>query len=89
MLAGEKDCATVGADGVTFNSAGQAVALLPADVGAVLLAELAVAKVTVSVSTLPAESVTVSVRIPPAEGFTVTCGVEAPPTMMLAGVAAH
>src|ERR1022692_4896351 len=83
-LAGEKDSATVGADGFTFNLAGHAVALVPADMGAVLVAEFAVS-VTDCTSTLPAESVTVNVSIP-AMGFTVTCGVWAPLTMIFAGI---
>jgi D-serine deaminase-like pyridoxal phosphate-dependent protein len=88
-LAGEKDSVTVGADGLTLKSAGQAVALVPADVGAVLLAELAVPKVTVSISTFLAESVTVNVRIPPATGLTVTCGLVAPLTMMPGEFSVH
>src|ERR1019366_9097228 len=74
-LAGEKDSVTVGADGLTLRAAGHAVALVPADAGAVLVAEPAVGKLTVSTSTLPAESVTVNVRIPLATGLTVTCGM--------------
>src|ERR1700690_539225 len=86
-LAGEKDSVMVGANGLTWSAAGHAVALVPADAGAVLVAEPAGGKVTVS--TLPAESVTVNVRVPPATGLTVTCGMAWPLTIMFAGAEVH
>jgi hypothetical protein len=72
MLAGEKACASVGGTGVTVKAAGHAVAAVPGEDGAAVVAPLDV-NVTVAVSVLCAESVTVSVRVPAAPvGTTVT-----------------
>ena len=84
---GENDSLTVGAFGLTVSAPGQALALVPADTGAVLVAPPAVS-VTVSTSTLPSESVTDNVSVPGA-GFTLTCALLAPLTMRLAGEALH
>ena len=85
MLAGENYSLTVGAAGCRVSAAGHAVALVPAEVGAVLVAVVAVS-VTVSVSAFPAESVTIRVKVPGA-GSTVTCALLAPLTMRLDGEA--
>jgi hypothetical protein len=87
VVAGENDSLTVGAAGVTVMTAGHAVALVPAEVGAVLAAVSAVS-VTVSVSMFPAESVTAKVKVPVA-GLTVTRALFAPLTMRLDGEAVH
>src|ERR1700677_4768262 len=58
VVAGANDSLTVGAAGATVMAAGHAVALLPAELGAVLVA-LSAVSVSVSVSMFPAESVTV------------------------------
>jgi hypothetical protein len=87
VVAGENASLTVGATGLTVMAAGHAVSLVPADVGAVLVADSAVS-VTVSVSMFPAESVTVKVKVP-AAGLTVTRAFFAPLTMRLEGDAVH
>src|SRR5580698_10412856 len=87
VVAGENVSLTVGATGVTVMAAGHAVALVPADVGAVPMALPAVSA-TVSVSMFPAESVTVKVKVPGA-GWTVTRAFFAPLTMRLEGDAVH
>src|SRR5208283_5138715 len=63
VLAGENAWATVGGTGVTVSAVGQAVALVPADVGALLVA-LPELTVMVAVSVAPALSLTVSVTVP-------------------------
>lgn len=85
VAAGENDSLTVGAAGCKVSAVGHAVALVPAEAGAVLVAVVAVS-VAVSVSTFPAESVTVKVKVPGA-GSTVTCALLAPLTMRLDGEA--
>src|ERR1700734_470273 len=87
VTAGENDALTVGATGATVMAAGHAVALVPADTGAVLAA-LSAVSVTVSVSMFPAESVRVKVKVPGA-GLTMTRAVFAPLTMRLEGEAVH
>jgi hypothetical protein len=87
VVAGANDALTVGATGATVMAAGHAVALVPADVGAVLVA-LSEVSVTVSVSMFPAESVTLKVKVP-AAGFTVTRSVAAPLTIRFDGEAVH
>ena len=62
-LAGENAALSVGAAGVTVMGAMQALALVPAEDGAVVLAPPAL-KLTTAVSVLPAESVTTSVSVP-------------------------
>lgn len=77
-LAGENSELTVGAAGVTVMGVGQAVAAVPADEGAALVAPVEL-KLTTAVSLLLAESVTVSVKVPAAPvGTTVTCAALAP-----------
>ena len=87
VVAGENDSLTVGAAGLTLIAAGHAVALVPAEIGAVLVA-LSAVSVTVSVSMLPAESVTIRFKVP-AAGLTVTLAPFAPLTMRLDGEAVH
>ena len=78
VLAGENAWATVGGIGVTVSAVGQALALVPAEVGALLVA-LPEATVMVAVSVAPALSLTVSVTVPepdtvavsPVDGVTV------------------
>lgn len=72
-LAGENAALTVGDAGATVLGVWHAVAEVPAEDGAVLVAPLEL-KVTTAVSVLLAESVTVrvSVPLPPVE-TTVTC----------------
>jgi hypothetical protein len=71
--AAENASETVGGAGVTAREPGQAVALLPAEAGAALVAVLGVT-VTVALSLAPAESVTVSLSISvPLPGTMVTC----------------
>jgi hypothetical protein len=83
--AGENDALTEGATGFTASGVGQALARVPAELGAELLAELDVNS-TVSVSVLPAESVIVNVSVP-GTGLMVTWALLAPLSMMLAGEA--
>jgi len=72
-LAGENASVTVGGVGANVNGVGHAVAAIPAEDGAVVVAPLDV-KVTVAVSVLAAESVTLSVNVPAAPvETTVTC----------------
>jgi hypothetical protein len=87
VVAGENDSLTSGATGATVMAAGQAVALVPAEDGAAVVAVSAVS-VTVSVSMFPAESVTVNVKVP-AAGLTVTRALSAPLTMRFDGEAVH
>jgi hypothetical protein len=75
-LTGENTGATVGGLAVNVMGAGQAVALLPAAVGADVVAPDAVNS-TIAVSVWPAESVTVSCSLP-ALPFQITC-TPAPP----------
>ncbi len=75
----------MGAVGVVDNAVGQA--LLPADVGAVLVALVAVT-VMVAVSVAPAESVTVSVTVP-LPGKIDACAAFAPDAMLTPPVAVH
>src|SRR5208337_868036 len=63
VLAGENAWVTVGGVGFTVSAVGQAVALLPAEVGALLVA-LPELTVMVAVSVAPALSLTVSVPVP-------------------------
>ena len=71
-LAGENASVTVGGASVTMSGVGHALTLVPADVGATLLALLDVT-VTVAVSVSPAESVTTNVRVSgPVPGVIVT-----------------
>jgi len=72
-LAGENASATVGGTGVTVKAVGHAVAAVPGENGAVVVAPVDV-NVTVAVSVLFAESVTLSVNVPAAPvETTVTC----------------
>jgi hypothetical protein len=84
-LAGEKAALTVGAAGVTVMGAMQALALEPAEDGAVVLAPPAV-KRTTAVSVLPAESVTTRFSVPAPLEVTFTCALVAPELMVTAPV---
>lgn len=79
-LAGEKAALTVGAAGVTVIGAMHALALVPAERGAVVLAPPAV-KLMTAVSVLPAESVTTTLSVPVPLDVAFTCAV-APPELM-------
>jgi len=84
-LAGENASLTVGAIGIAAMAVGQA--LVPADVGAVLEALVAVTLI-VAVSVAPAESVTVSVTVPlPAR--IDTCAELAPDSIVTPPLAVH
>jgi hypothetical protein len=82
-LAGENAALTVGAAGVTVMGAMQALALVPAEDGAVVLAPPAV-KLTAAVSVRPAESVTTRVSVPAPLDVTLTCALVAPELMVTA-----
>src|SRR5882724_4483739 len=72
-LAGENASVTVGGASVTVSGVGHALAAVPAEDGAVVVAPVDV-NVTVAVSVLAAESVTLSVNVPAAPvETTVTC----------------
>jgi hypothetical protein len=88
-LAGEKASVTVGGTGATVIAVGHAVAAVPADDGAAVVAPVG-AKSTVAVSVLFAESVTVNVNVP-AVPFqrTAACAALAPEEMLTPPVAFH
>src|SRR5271170_2224707 len=71
-VAGAKASVTTGAIGVMVIRAGQALAAVFAEAGAVVLAPGEV-KVTVAVSVFPVESVTVRVKFPRPVAVTLTC----------------
>ena len=78
-VAGENASVTVGGVGATVSGVGHAVAAVPAEDGAAVVAPVDV-NVTVAVSWLFAESVTVSVNVPAIPlGTTVTCAALAAP----------
>lgn len=84
-LAGENAALTVGAAGVTVMGAMHALALVPAEDGAMVLAPPAV-NVTTAVSVLPAESVTTRFSVPAPLEVTFACGLVAPELMVTAPV---
>ena len=78
-LAGAKASVIVGAATVTVMGVMHAVALVPAEEGAVLAAPLAL-KLTAAVSVLPFESVTTKVNVPAPVELTLTEELAAPET---------
>ena len=84
-LAGENAALTVGAAGVTVMGAMHALALVPAEDGAMVFAPPAV-KLTTAVSVLPAESVTTRISVPAPLEVTLTCALVAPELMATAPV---
>ena len=87
-VAGEKAALTVGAAGVTVMGLMQALALVPAEDGALVLALLALI-CTTDVSVLPAESVTTRLRVPVPVAVIFTWALAAPELMVTAPVFDH
>jgi hypothetical protein len=88
-LAGENASLTTGAIGVTVIGMGHALALPPADAGALLVAVPA-EKVTVAASELLAESVTLSTNVPAAPfQVTMACAAACPEEMVTPPVEVH
>jgi hypothetical protein len=87
-LVGEKVSATVGDATVTVMGVTHALALVPADDGAVVTAPF-VLKVITAVSVLPAESVTINVKVPLPLEFTATEELAAPEAICTAPLAVH